>query len=425
MALYENLNSQNILPIINSIIIISLLFFSLFKKGCSRYLIFLIRTILFCLLYISFFSWLIGTNLLVYFSNIFFTQQIAISILPVSLYLYSLESYEGIGFRKKQLLFFIPTLFFIIDRIPFYIKTTIEKKEFLNFQIDGYKNIIKETGWLFTHTFHEILTICTSILIAILIIKKAVKKSSLNTNNSLNLLYLKNFIFTIWGGLLLAFIVIYALSLFIPDDLYFIIQLYLTSITLISIFFTIKFDRNLTNSKVKAKNYKQKTTIPTQPKKEVNSNTIIPASTKATLNLGKVYDKNDTRKISDQEKNYLEIEDTVMNLFRITKCYTKQGYTIVLLSKDTKLPVYMLSRWLNKYKNIKFNDFINNLRIEEMIRRIEDEKLLDKFTLSAISATVGFSNRTTFTTSFKKYTGKTPSDYYNITNKDYLATVDY
>ena len=100
MALYENLNSQNILPIINSIIIISLLFFSFFKKECSWYLIFLIRTILFCLLYISFFSWLIGTNLLVYFSNIFFTQQIAISILPVSLYLYSLESYEGIGFRK-------------------------------------------------------------------------------------------------------------------------------------------------------------------------------------------------------------------------------------------------------------------------------------------------------------------------------------
>ena len=69
-----------------------------------------------------------------------------------------------------------------------------------------------------------------------------------------------------------------------------------------------------------------------------------------------------------------------------------------------------LSRILNQELNISFNDYVNKLRVEEA-KNILDETEFANYTLSAIGLEAGFNSKSTFYSAFKKFTGKTPSDY--------------
>lgn len=59
---------------------------------------------------------------------------------------------------------------------------------------------------------------------------------------------------------------------------------------------------------------------------------------------------------------------------------------------------------------INFSDFLNRYRIEYCEGMMKD-KTTWAFSLKEFAGKCGFNNRNTFTTAFKKFTGKTPSDY--------------
>ena len=71
-----------------------------------------------------------------------------------------------------------------------------------------------------------------------------------------------------------------------------------------------------------------------------------------------------------------------------------------------------LSRILNQELNISFNDYINNLRVEEA-KKILEQPEFENYTLSAIGLEAGFNSKSTFYTAFKKFTEMSPSDYRN------------
>uniref|UniRef100_UPI0040489B7E helix-turn-helix domain-containing protein n=3 Tax=Roseivirga sp. TaxID=1964215 RepID=UPI0040489B7E len=80
------------------------------------------------------------------------------------------------------------------------------------------------------------------------------------------------------------------------------------------------------------------------------------------------------------------------------------------VSKAIEVNLHSLSQTINVTKQKSFNDYINELRINEAKRLIneasyENEKLL------AIAIDSGFNNKTSFLNAFKKFTGKTPSEY--------------
>jgi len=67
-----------------------------------------------------------------------------------------------------------------------------------------------------------------------------------------------------------------------------------------------------------------------------------------------------------------------------------------------------LSRAINVVLKKSFTTYINDLRIKEAIRKISSQECKQK-TLEGISSEVGFSNRVSFNTAFKRYTGFLPS----------------
>lgn len=92
------------------------------------------------------------------------------------------------------------------------------------------------------------------------------------------------------------------------------------------------------------------------------------------------------------------------------KSFLKHGYTINDLSRETEIPSYLLTIFINRHLNTAFPDLINRRRIEECCRLLETEKY-NHLTLEALAEICGFNNRNSFTDAFKKFKNTTPSAY--------------
>jgi YesN/AraC family two-component response regulator len=92
------------------------------------------------------------------------------------------------------------------------------------------------------------------------------------------------------------------------------------------------------------------------------------------------------------------------------KPYLKPRYRLKDLSDDMHMPLHQLSAFLNKRLGMHFSEYLNQFRIrycEELIRNGSPGRIY----LKELFSKCGFHNRNTFTTAFKKFTGKTPSEY--------------
>ncbi|VXC54396.1 helix-turn-helix domain-containing protein [Chryseobacterium sp. 8AT] len=90
--------------------------------------------------------------------------------------------------------------------------------------------------------------------------------------------------------------------------------------------------------------------------------------------------------------------------------YLDSSLTIQDLAEQVKMPVKDLSALINLYMNKHFFDFINEYRIEKAKKILKDSSQKD-VTILEILYQVGFNSKSSFSTSFKKYTGKTPTDF--------------
>ena len=70
-----------------------------------------------------------------------------------------------------------------------------------------------------------------------------------------------------------------------------------------------------------------------------------------------------------------------------------------------------VSQVINEKAGCNFNNLINEYRIKEACRRMNDTEQYGKYTIEAISTSVGFKSRSTFLLQFKRVTGLTPSEY--------------
>jgi AraC-like DNA-binding protein len=95
--------------------------------------------------------------------------------------------------------------------------------------------------------------------------------------------------------------------------------------------------------------------------------------------------------------------------------YLDSSLTIQDLSKQVKVPVKDLSTLINLYMDKHFFDFINEYRIEKAMQLLKDP-LQKEVTILEVLYQVGFNSKSSFSASFKKYTGKTPTDFRRSSN---------
>ena len=118
--------------------------------------------------------------------------------------------------------------------------------------------------------------------------------------------------------------------------------------------------------------------------------------------------KNDRVLIPEEEsEKYLE---KLTNYMSSEKPYLASTLTLKELSDRLEMNPRILSRVINEKKNQNFFDFINAYRIDDA-KMILSNPAKRKMTVLEVLYGVGFNSKSVFNSTFKKYTGVTPTEY--------------
>ena len=110
-----------------------------------------------------------------------------------------------------------------------------------------------------------------------------------------------------------------------------------------------------------------------------------------------------------KEKLQLEqIASKLKTLMLDEKLYKNPDITLSSLSKQLGIKSYLTTKCLNTIFEKKFNDFINEYRIEELKLLLKDSKN-NNYTLLSLAFEAGFNSKASFNRAVKKLTGKPPS----------------
>ena len=90
--------------------------------------------------------------------------------------------------------------------------------------------------------------------------------------------------------------------------------------------------------------------------------------------------------------------------------YLNPELNLEQLAEQISIHPKMLSFILNEKVGKNFNDYINEFRVEEVKKRLLEDKY-SPFTILAIAQDCGFQSKSTFNTAFKKIVGITPSAF--------------
>lgn len=111
-------------------------------------------------------------------------------------------------------------------------------------------------------------------------------------------------------------------------------------------------------------------------------------------------------KINDKEvqriiKKIHELEDM--------RYYLKNDCTLPNLAKKLKTNTTYLSKIFNTHYQKRFNTYINELRIDFIIEKLNSDNQFRNYTIKSLANEVGFKSKESFNSAFKKRTGVLPS----------------
>ncbi|MEO6981467.1 MAG: ABC transporter permease [Mucilaginibacter sp.] len=119
-----------------------------------------------------------------------------------------------------------------------------------------------------------------------------------------------------------------------------------------------------------------------------------------------------TDKYDAREKSRRLKEAVAANRF-----YEDAELTLTSLAVKLNIHPHDLSRIINVGMKKNFSDFINEFRVRETARKMQDP-VYDRLTLLGIAYESGFNSQRTFNRVFKEMTGKTPVEYKNSLKKE-------
>ena len=108
-----------------------------------------------------------------------------------------------------------------------------------------------------------------------------------------------------------------------------------------------------------------------------------------------------------------EVTPGLLRLMKEDKLYLDPGLTLKKLAHELRIHPNHLSRIINERFGLSYNDFVNRYRIAEAQKMLSDLQNKDMNILDIVYE-AGFYSKSVFNTAFKKFTGKTPSEYRKI-----------
>ncbi len=132
------------------------------------------------------------------------------------------------------------------------------------------------------------------------------------------------------------------------------------------------------------------------------------------LNKSKVIlPKMETNKYKNSNLNPKLIEQYKTDLtsaMETDKLYLNGKLSIHEVSEKLNIPRQYISEVLNVHMDTSFQDFVNQYRVEEFIKRLKNDQN-EHYTLLGIATDVGFNSKSSFNAIFKKFKGLTPTEF--------------
>ncbi len=91
------------------------------------------------------------------------------------------------------------------------------------------------------------------------------------------------------------------------------------------------------------------------------------------------------------------------------------------IAKKTKTNATYLSKIINIHKEKNFNDYINDLRIDYVLKRLKSDKKFRSFSIKSIATEIGYKSDYSFSKHFKAKTGLNPSYYIKKLEKQEIS----
>lgn len=105
--------------------------------------------------------------------------------------------------------------------------------------------------------------------------------------------------------------------------------------------------------------------------------------------------------------------NNLLELMEQEKVYLNNKLTIDEVAKKLNTNRSYLSQMINDNFKTNFNNFINEYRVKES-QKLLLENHMNNYSIEGISMSVGFSSKSTFNSSFKKFTGIRPSEFIRL-----------
>ncbi len=121
--------------------------------------------------------------------------------------------------------------------------------------------------------------------------------------------------------------------------------------------------------------------------------------------------KNDSIAKPDKGKDLVNLEKIKLYVQQ-KEHFSNPKLNLLIVSHNTSISQRNVSRLINNYLDINFNQFINQYRIDEAKQLLLD-KNYQHYNILGISDIVGFNSKTSFYNSFKQIVGMTPQQYRN------------
>ena len=306
-----------------------------------------------------------------------------LSYLYVRSVLYNEKKWQGYDY-----LHLLPLLFFLINYLPFFLSPLEYKLEIVTKTIqDKNFGIEKQLGYLPENVFYLFRPI-QAVLYLIFQWRLILSFNQNNPNQTITdqikrvTRWLS--IFTIAStGFLAAFIIVIVLY-FTQENLFTSSELTLIPNTILGISHFVVFTYLLINPQVL-------NGLPFIRYKETPSSII----------------DNETVKVPFILENYSKEVKKLEKYFQTQKTYLQPNLSISQVAVETQIPNRDLSYIINNYYQKRFNDYLNEMRLQHFLLQI-DANTLDNLTIEAIAFDSGFSSKTSFYRAFNRFYGCTP-----------------
>lgn len=120
------------------------------------------------------------------------------------------------------------------------------------------------------------------------------------------------------------------------------------------------------------------------------------------------FEEKERYKNKELDVNTIEEIKQKIILIKDKELFLNPNLTLDETAKELKTSKHLLSQYLNERLGKSFTNFINEHRIEKAKQLLHSQS---NYTIEGLGYDSGFNSKSTFFTTFKKITGKTPSEY--------------